>query len=320
MIAQPLSPDLVLPWTPDEAQEQAFQRWVKRTLIALLVVFIIIPFLPVFDTDLTPEEKTVVKTKVILKPVEVPPPPVVEQKPKPVPKPPKPKKPEPKPEPPKKKPEAKPEPKPAPKPVTAKEAVQKTARLSEVSAQLNALKGALNVAGLKKKEAVTREKGVVATANRNILGENRASQASFGNAVDETAILVEAAQLTSHEVTAVKGEVTGGTEVTARSHGSYVSGQRDMESIRRVFESHKSSVYALYNEALNQYPELEGKFIFRLVIEPNGGVRDLKIVASELNVTPELERKILRRIRGIQFGAEDVVATSVEYKFVFFPS
>src|SRR5690606_30491807 len=108
----------------------------------------------------------------------------------------------------------------------------------------------------------------------------------------------------------------GGSEL------SFLSGQagrRDMENIRRTFEAAKSSVYSLYLQALHEHPELAGKFIFRLVIEPDGSISELQLVSSELGLR-RLETTILERIRTINFGAKDVSPTAVEYAFSFLPS
>ncbi|TQV74215.1 AgmX/PglI C-terminal domain-containing protein [Exilibacterium tricleocarpae] len=314
---QPLSPDLALPWSPDERQEQAFKRWTKNTFIALLLIFIIVPFLPVFEAEYVPPEREIIKTKVVLEPIEAPPPPPPKPKPKP--------KVQPKPKP---KPKAtKPKPtqervasKPASKPVDTRTALRESTGLSQVSAELNALRGALNVAGMKKKKVTNKGQGVVATVNRNILGENRATEASFGNDIDDATMKSSAVRLASHETTNVEGAAgLAGASTGVQSHGTFKAGQRDMESIRRIFEAKKGAVYTLYNEALSDYPELHGKFIFKLIIQSDGHVTDLALVSSELSM-PELERKILGRIAKINFGPADVVATSVEYKFVFFPS
>ena len=72
-----------------------------------------------------------------------------------------------------------------------------------------------------------------------------------------------------------------------------------MESIRRVFEQHKGAIYAIYNRALRSDPGISGKYVFHIVIEPDGKIA---------------------RIRIIDFGPEDVVATPVNYKFDFLPS
>ena len=97
------------------------------------------------------------------------------------------------------------------------------------------------------------------------------------------------------------------------------AGRRDMESIRRTIENAKGSVYAMYAKALRDHPDLNGKFVFELVVEPDGTVSRLKLIKSDLNM-PDLEQKMLNRIGGINFGREDVAPTRVQYTFVMIPS
>jgi outer membrane biosynthesis protein TonB len=92
-----------------------------------------------------------------------------------------------------------------------------------------------------------------------------------------------------------------------------------MESIRRVFEQHKGAVYAIYNRALRKDPEIRGKYVFHIVIEPSGAISKIELISSELG-NNALEQKLLTRIRVIDFGPEDVVATPVNYRFDFLPS
>ncbi len=321
---QPLALDLALPWQPLAEQEEVFKKWSIRAAVVLLLFFLAMPWLPVFEAELPQRDKELVKTKVILKkPIPPKPEPVASRsKPKP--------KPQPKPEEPQKvaqkKEQAKPKlgnstkKQPDNKPaVSAKASVQQSQGLAKVSSELSALRGALNVAGMKKKQITTNSAGMVATANHSMLGENRNSQGSTGISVSENMMKGEITQLSSHEATSVEGVVTEGVSNGSSAYHSYQSGRRDMESIRRIIEEKKGSIYALYNKALDQYPELNGKFVFSLVIQPDGNITNLKLVNSELSLS-ELEQNILARIQQINFGKEDVSATEVVYKFVFIPS
>jgi hypothetical protein len=115
------------------------------------------------------------------------------------------------------------------------------------------------------------------------------------------------------------GDGSGGGGGGGGKHGSSVAGGRDMESIRRVFEQHKGAIYAIYNRALRMDPAIRGKYVFHIVIEPNGVISKIALVSSELG-DGELEQKLLARIRVIDFGPDDVIATPVNYKFDFLPS
>jgi outer membrane biosynthesis protein TonB len=97
------------------------------------------------------------------------------------------------------------------------------------------------------------------------------------------------------------------------------SGGRSDETIRRMMDQQKGGIFAIYNRALRQDPALQGKFVFEMVIEPDGSVSDVKLVSSELRDN-ELIGKILARIRMIDFGAANVLRTRVNYSLDFLPN
>ncbi len=313
---QPLSPDLVLPWTPSKRQEEQFNNWVKKVLIVLLLLFIVFPFLPVFESDYVPPEKTVVKTKVMLEADKIIPP---KKKVRPKVQ---------------KKIAIKPEKTKKNKSKTSSEKKKKTASkakkpsstksrsagLASFSSQLTALRGNLNVAGMKQKKSVRQGKGTVATVDRNILGENRATRETMGIDVDENIMKTSSVQLSAHQTSNVEGIVSvGGSSAGDDSVGAYVSGQRDKESVKRVMDQKKGLIYALYYNALNEYPQIHGKFIFKFDILPDGKIINLVLVSSELGVT-KLERKMLSRIATFDFGRKDVSSTHIQFRFNFIPS
>ena len=94
---------------------------------------------------------------------------------------------------------------------------------------------------------------------------------------------------------------------------------RSLEDVRLVFERNKGSIYAIYNRALRDDPALQGKVVVELKIAPSGEVVDCRIVSSELK-TPELERKLLARIKQFDFGAKQVDQMVVTYPLDFLPS
>ncbi|NVJ60215.1 MAG: AgmX/PglI C-terminal domain-containing protein [Gammaproteobacteria bacterium] len=316
-ITQPLAIDLALPWQVDEKQEAVFKKWLKRLGILLLLLIVIVPWLPVFELSYEKPEKEVVKTQVILKKKVMPEPEVVQQKPKP--------KPQPKPQP-IEKPKAATAPtksakKPdtAPNTTTTQESVRHSAGLDSVTSELSSLKGMVNVAGIKNKKTVKHDKGIVTQAKNKVFGENMTDRTSTGIAVQDNVMRGEITQLSDHETAAVEGLVTGGTTSGTRRSGAFKAGQRDMESIRRIIESHKGSIYEYYNRALDDNPELNGRFVFSFIILPDGKISKLQLVSSELGLK-SLEASILSRIQKIEFGVADASSTKVEYKFVFFPS
>ncbi|MEO8310047.1 MAG: AgmX/PglI C-terminal domain-containing protein [Caldimonas sp.] len=94
---------------------------------------------------------------------------------------------------------------------------------------------------------------------------------------------------------------------------------RAIEDVRLVFERNKGSIYAIYNRALRDEPSLQGKVVLKLTIAPSGGITDLRLVSSELKM-PDIEAKLLARIRTFDFGAKDVNEMVVNYPLDFLPS
>ena len=94
---------------------------------------------------------------------------------------------------------------------------------------------------------------------------------------------------------------------------------RSIEEIKLVFERNKGAIYALYNRALREEPGLQGKVVVELKISPGGEVVGVRVVSTELK-TPELEQKLLARIRQFDFGAKDVDMMVVSWPVDFLPS
>jgi TonB family protein len=118
------------------------------------------------------------------------------------------------------------------------------------------------------------------------------------------------------------GGGTGGTGAGrggTLQRGNSGKASRSIEEIKIVFERNKGAIYAIYNRALREEPSLQGKVVLELKIAPAGQVIDLRIVSSELK-SPDLERKLLARIKQFDFGAKDVDAITVTWPVDFLPS
>jgi periplasmic protein TonB len=120
------------------------------------------------------------------------------------------------------------------------------------------------------------------------------------------------------------GSGVGGAGGSGGGGGSVQRGgsgkaSRAIEDVRLVFERNKGSIYAIYNRALRDEPGLQGKVVLKLTIAPSGGITDLRLVSSELKM-PDVEQKLLARIRTFDFGAKDVNEMVVNYPLDFLPS
>jgi len=95
--------------------------------------------------------------------------------------------------------------------------------------------------------------------------------------------------------------------------------ERGSDNIRRTMDKNKSALYAIYNRALRKNPGLEGKVVLELTIEPSGAVSDCKIVSSDLQ-DADLEKKLIARVKLINFGKLSVEQKVVRLPIEFFPA
>ncbi|TNE79431.1 MAG: energy transducer TonB [Gammaproteobacteria bacterium] len=314
MTAMTITPyDFALPWEASGEEDSRFKRILKRLLLLLLLLAVAFPWLPLPEIDREEKERvppTLAKVLIEQRKVVPPPPP-----PEPV------------------KQEEKTEPtkevKKTPEPAPAKEVKKAREKVSNMgvaafSKELSSLRSSLNVAKLQARNTNVKT-GAAAKAARSVLGATSATKTSGGvnsSVMNDTGSGTQLAGKGSTAVESPIGSGTGGGGSGASGNGgssrSSVAGGRDMESIRRVFEQHKGAIYALYNRALRSDPGLQGKFVFHIVIEPDGSISSIDLVDSQLE-DQRLELKLLARIQMISFGPEDVAATPVNYKFDFMP-
>jgi TonB family protein len=114
------------------------------------------------------------------------------------------------------------------------------------------------------------------------------------------------------------GSGVGGAGGTVQ-RGASGKASRSIEEIKLVFERNKGAIYAIYNRALREEPGLQGKVVLELKIAPAGHVVECRIVSSELKA-PDLESKLLARIRQFDFGAKEVDLMVVTWPVDFLPS
>jgi TonB family protein len=130
--------------------------------------------------------------------------------------------------------------------------------------------------------------------------------------------------LGGHATSVVEGVLQGGGGGGPGGGGKLTRGgsgkaSRSLEEIKLVFDRNKGSIYTIYNRVLREDPSLQGKVVLKLTISPSGDVLDCRIVSSELR-HPDLERKLLARIKQFNFGAKAVDTMVVTYPIDFLPS
>jgi len=151
-------------------------------------------------------------------------------------------------------------------------------------------------------------------------GDNFAAQTAVLDNSKVSQTVGKRVNLAKRTLTAV-ADKTLSVEATAaakEASNNVIAGGRDVESIRKVLDRNKGAFYTIYRRALRKDPSLEGKVEMLIVVAPNGRVENCSIVSSELN-NPKLERKLLARVKLINFGAQNVDQTSINYSFNFLP-
>ncbi len=309
------SPNLQLPWS---SSGEDIQRLIKILVILglpFLIISIVIPFINVPEPTREELEKLPPQlARVQLEEQELPPPP-----PPPEPEPEEEEEPEPEPE-----KEEEPEPEiveveeepPAQLIDEAREAAE--AEINQFADALSDMRDAFDLSDVNADE-LTQSTGDAAELDRSVITSG-ATASSGGINTAAMSRDTGGVALSGKENTKVSSKLAdaAGKATKAKKSPQRERSLRSNEDIRKVMDANKNAIYAIYNRALRTNPALEGKMVFKLVIEPNGKVSDASVISSELD-DPALERKLLARIRLINFGVKDVLKTPLEYAFDFLP-
>jgi protein TonB len=330
----------ILPWTRSSRDESRFRRILYLVMLLSLAFGLVIRVLPVPKPDQErPEELSPRLAKLLLEHQPVPPPPVIKQQPVPqtptktnVPK------------------TAKKEPAKIPVPEARQPIPEKppgevleAARKKAAGVGLLAMKDELQEMhgaplALQLKSGIKQGPGVgtgvgagvgpgqgLGIPTRSMITSN-ATRGSGGINTAAYSRDTGGGGLAGRATTLVQGVAgggggggPGGGAGGLMQRGGDGKASRSIEEIRLVFERNKGAIYAIYSRALREDPTLQGKIVLELKIAPSGQVLDCKIVSSELKDT-ELERKLLARIKQLDFGAKDVALMIVTYPIDFLPS
>ena len=330
----------VPPWTGSPEDEERFRRILRNVLLLCLLLGLLIPWLPRPTIDREhPEEIPQRFAKLLLERAPVPPPPV---KPEPVVD----AQAKPKPE------VAKPEPKKVPVPEARNPVPDKPPGEKLDAARRKA--AGVGLLAMKNELADLRGAPVAVQLNKDIKqgpgvgsGVGPGVGAGFGQGIPVRNLITSNATRGSGGInTAGYSRDTGGGGLAGRAttliegvagggggggaggggnrggtlqRGGDGKASRSIEEIKLVFERNKGAIYAIYNRALREDPTLEGKVVLELKIAPSGEVVECHIASSELRA-PELERKLLARIKQFDFGAKDVSMMTINWPVDFLPS
>jgi len=287
-----------LPWEPSEERDRAFKKLLRILLIIATLLAILIAVLPKRETEKLKKEE--LKERVAQ---------LIVEKPKPPPPPPPPPE-EKKPEPEKPKPTEKPTEKPKPN-VRNQGMLALADELAELRDQNLDLQDPQMKAPVE--NARSERNLITSQAGRASGGINTANLArGFGGGAGE---------IGTHTATAVSHGTGLDPNAGGRVQRTGTSGKasRAREEVEIVFDRNKGALYALYGRALRDQPELQGKLVLEFTIAPTGEITMCRVVSSELN-DPELEKKIVARVRLIRFKPADVEPLTVSKPIDFFPA
>jgi len=306
-----------LPWTTGRSQDKKFQRLLGIIFLICAVLTIVWPFIPVPEPDPFDVEEIPPRIAQLLleeKPLPPPPPPVVEEEPEPEPDDPEPEQvveetPE-------------PEPEPEPEPVPDREEI---AREQAQAALMPFAEDLADLVDNELLEQVAEDRNLTASVAEAVRNErsmitSKVGTASGGINTANMSRNTGGSGIAGRNTTRVVSPVAGiGPAGGASRSGSSGKASRSREEIELVFDKNKGAIFALYNRALRRDPSLEGKLVLRLTIDPNGTVSFCEIVSSELG-DPELERKLVQRVKLFRFEAKDVEAITTTKPIDFFPA
>jgi protein TonB len=293
-----------LPWTPSEAEERMFRRVAGATIGLFIAFGIVIPLLPQppVTQPLEPEESKRIVEFILTQPK---PPPVVAPKPLEVPKaqtkvvtP---------------VPVARVVPKPDPRKKAAESGLlalaDQLADLRDMDVDRDVKDTPLN-AGVGDKTRVDRN--ILTASVGTNSGGIAVSRVSSGFGGGSTG-------LKGNSTARVASTVAGSNAPEATRSGASGKASRTREEIELVFDKNKSAIYALYSRALRDNPALQGKVVLEVTIAPSGEVTQCRVISSELG-DPELERKLVARVKMFRFESRDVATMTTTKPIEFFPA
>lgn len=306
-------PEFNLPWDQNRQDRRNLRKWLTIIMLVVFTLGVAMPWLPVPEVDRQElEELPPQLARIMLEkpePVIPPPPPkpeVVEEEIKPEPEPEK---------------VVQPEPEKVVQPEPTVADAEEKAKVSGLLAFQDAfadMRDAVDMSKLQDTGAIQQGSGEAASIDRSVLTSRHGTRSAGVNVAalsrDTGGVALSGRATTKVEVPeSSKGEggVRAPRELDAR--------QRSIEEIRRVFDTNKGAIFAIYNRALRQDPTLQGKVILELVISPAGQVMDVQVVASEID-DESVVAKIVSRVRMFNFGKRDVGTTTISYPVHFLPT
>ena len=171
----------------------------------------------------------------------------------------------------------------------------------------------LDVSRLRDTTAIQKGAGEKAQLDRSLLTAADSSRQANVNVADlsrETGGIALAGRTTTKVDAPPEEEFSSTGAVRLVTHQE--KSERSIEKVRKVFDANKGAIYAIYNRALRHNPDLLGKIVLELMIEPDGHVSDCRVISTDMD-DEELINKLIRRVQLFDFGTRNVAATRISY-------
>jgi len=289
-----------LPWEIDPEDQHRLRSLLSGALVLLLLFGLLLPLIHLPKQSEAPEAVPERLARLM-----------VEEKPKPPPVV----------EPPKPKPETKPVPVPKPVDKTA-EARNKALNsgLFKLKDELADLRQNVDLTPLGQTKNLQGAVGEDSHAERSLIA-SKAGGASAGitSANASRGFGTGAGSLTGHDTTTVTSRIAAAGNGANVNKGGSGKPSRTQEEIALIFDRNKGAIYALYGRALRDIPDLQGKLVLEFTIAPSGEVTECHVVSSELK-NPELESKIVARVKLFRFEPKDVAVITTTKPIEFVPT
>ena len=305
-VITPFYREYELPWEGDAESSSRFRKILRVLLILFLILGILFPLLPSPKPTAAETEVPQRLARVMIeeKPKPPPPPPVVKEKPKPL--------------------EVEKKPIPIPPPVDRKQLAHEKAQksLNRVKDELADLREQMDLTPLAQTKNLSGAVGADSHAERSMITSKvGAGSGGITSSNSSRGFGTGAGSLTGHDTTAVTSSIArSGLDSRGPTRtGTSGKAARSREEIELVFDRNKGAIYGLYNRALRDRAELQGKLVLEFTIAPTGEITMCRVVSSELN-DPDLESKIVARVRLFHFDPKDVESITTTKPIDFFPS
>lgn len=211
------------------------------------------------------------------------------------------------------------EPVPTPKPVDTRKKMEQSKEMRAIKDELADLRDQVDTSALKNRQ-LSADVGADARSDRSLITSRvGAGSAGIANASTSRGFGSGSGALSDHTAGSVSSRLAsdvGANRATRTGNSSKAA--RSQEEIELVFDRNKGAIYALYTRAMRERADLQGKMVLQLTISPAGDVTDCRLLSSELN-DPELEAKIVARVKLFKFEAKDVETITARKTIEFFP-